>query len=332
MGDLILPPPAPPAPNTLLYHLWKGTYADVYPRIMRTDEWLADVAVEGTCMMGETINVPVIVIRIVDVDNYYALLWDPYAATADFRLYKLVAGTATTLATEAVDLTPGTTSKGKVQAVGTSLKAWRDDVLKFDVTDTAHASGYWGNCMWDGGGGTYLIYQLIATMQRVATASLSPKCIGYFEVPIIGTGTLEDPFRAQMPEELTTHPELGTRNLLALSHASLIPTVPITGRPIHGTALVRIFEQPDRDPALRDIPTCLDTLRGMAGVTELTREDAISRAKTLDPKLTDFDLRRFSETSAKRMTKEYVRWRFDTFKVEITEEEAIRYLMSDKGW
>jgi len=90
---------------------------------------------------------------------------------------------------------------------------------------------------------------------------------------------------------LEDDPELGTINLLATSHSSLIPTDRDTGLPIHETALIQIFEQPDRSFHLRSIPDCLAALKKMAGVKELTREQAIKRALELDDLLTEEDLK-----------------------------------------
>jgi len=266
--------------------------------------------------------------RIVDDNNFYAAnIWSA-RTTADFYMLKIIAGTITELGYESIDLSANDIYNYKFSCLGTTLAGYREDMVtpKISVTDTALANGKWGLIMRNDYPENPLYYAWLR-----APSSLSPKPIAYFEVPIIGDGSEENPFRPQMPEELTSHPELGTRNLLALSHASLIPSDPTTGRPIYGTCLVRIFEQPDRDPTLRDIPACLDALRGMTGVTELTREDAISRARVLDDKLHLFDLVRVP-TPVKDQIKEYIEWRRTVHKVEMPEEVARRYLESDKGW
>jgi len=282
-----------------------------------------DKAVEAfVCDIGMVVG------RSQGAGNYYRALTVMPASTADFRIDKIVSDVVTIIASEAVDITSETSWKIKLEIVGTTLKGYREDMVtpKINVTDTALANGKWGLIMRNDYPENPLYYAWLR-----APSSLSPKPIAYFEVPIIGDGSEENPFRPQMPEELTSHPELGTRNLLALSHASLIPSDPTTGRPIYGTCLVRIFEQPDRDPTLRDIPTCLDTLRAMTGVTELTRDDAISRARVLDDKLHLFDLVRVP-TPVKDQIKEYIEWRRTVHKVEMPEMVARRFLESDKGW
>lgn len=169
-----------------------------------------------------------------------------------------------------------------------------------------------------------------------ATASPQPKPIAYFEVPIVGDGSVENPFRVQMPEEIVTDPKLGKRNLLALTHSALIKTDRATGKPIEYTALVRVFEQPDRDVALRPISACLDALRAMAGVRELTREQAIARAKQLDPDLTDADLLPIPSTAPdfKTRLEDYIAHREGLgVKRELIDDKLMEsYLQEDKSW
>jgi len=269
-------------------------------------------------------------VRHIDSVNFYMQVKDAGQATDDHRLWKHVAGVDTLIGSEAVDLAIQNIHLFKVSAQGTTLSCYRDDmtVAKFSVTDATHASGHVGTFEVRGhvDGWAFPLWLILR-----APSSPSPEPIAYFETPIIGAGTIDDPYRPQLPYEEYIDPVLGKRNLQALSHSSLIPTDPATGRPIHGTALVRIFGQPDRDPALRDIPACLDTLRGMAGVTELTRDDAIRRARALDDKLHLFDLVRVP-TPVKDQIKEYIEWRRTVHKVEMPEELAKRYLESDKGW
>jgi len=290
-----------------------------------TIDTFADKRIEGVPSCGVSGSDIVIGIRIVDENNNYHAMLNATVATGDHQIRQLVAGTITSLATEAVDLEENKPYPLAFQVSGTTLSGFRGNVeipvtATITATDTDLTSGRAG-----------ILPFRVGWALLKAPASPSPRPIAYFEVPIIGTGTVDDPFRPQMPEELTTHPELGTRNLLAMSHAPLIPVDRATGKPVHGTALVRIFEQPDRDPTLRDIPSCLDALRGMAGVTELTRDDALRRARALDDKLHLFDLVRIP-TPVKDQIKEYIEWRRTIHKVEMSEMAAKRYLESDKGW
>jgi len=297
-----------------------------YPIITTIDSW-ADRRLEGVASGGSYWMDGGFYLRFVDDKNwYFNRLYIP-DASSDNAILKCVAGTETRLAYEPVDLTDHRANSLAFETIGTTLNNYRGtDALPTTVTvsatDTTFASGKAGICN---------IRPAESAVWLKLPASRMPRVIAYFEVPITGTGKPYDPFTAQMPYEERIDPILGKRNLLALSHSALIPTGS-GGQPLHGTALVRVFEQPDRDPALRDVPVCLDVLRAMAGVREMTRDEAIRRAKEMDDKLTDFDLIRFSKTDAERVAKEFIRWRRDAYKVEITEEEAIRVLISEKGW
>jgi len=306
----------------------KLAYSPIEIANLALQEVLTDKAIESIQRVVSWATV--IYGRLTDLNNWYRTCYNTGFATADFFIQKKTAGTPAILASEAVDLATNDWYRTKCSISGTLIEGYRVDMVtpKVSVTDTDHASGYFGIGYFTGDG--VLLSKLPETFLR-SPSSEPPRVLAYFEVPIIGTGTNEDPFRPQMPEELTTHPELGVRNLLAMSHASLIPTDPTTGKPIHGTALVRIFEQPDRDPTLRDIPTCLGALRAMTGVVELTRDDALRRARELDDKLHLFDLVRIP-TPVKDQIKEYIEWRRTVHKVEMPEEVARRFLESDKGW
>jgi len=294
-----------------------------------TTEFFADKAIEFSTISIPDIASWILMARFIDFDNHYRVAYAVGLATKDFVLTKEVAGVVTNLAFESVDLTAWARSRCKLSCLGTTISAYRDDLTTpvLSVTDVDLASGRFGGSAWERG----RIYSSFHQLFLRAPSSPPRKTLAYFEVPITGTGIDEDPFRPQMPEELTTHPKLGTRNLLALPHASLIPTDPTTGKPIHGTALVRIFEQPDRDPTLRPIPACLGVLRRMEGVVELTRDDALRRAREMDDRLHLFDLISIPEPTEAQIN-EYIAWRKDIHGVEMTKEEAKRYLKIDKGW
>ena len=196
--------------------------------------------------------------------------------------------------------------------------------------------------------------------------SPTPKPAAFFEVPVVGSGTLEDPFRAQMPEEVVVDwslnptakkkydvlkakgftdeeiailvPEVLSvrKNLLALTHSSLIKTDRATGKPVDYVAIVRVFDQPDRGPALRPISKCLNALRAMPGVKELTRDEAIKRAKQIDPDLTDVDLLPISPSSPdfKAVLRDYIAHREALgVKRELIDDKLMeRCLAEEKGW
>jgi len=220
-------------------------------------------------------------------NDYYVQRKATYKTTADHEIKKRFAGTWSVIAAEAVDLDARIWYWWKLSCSGTTIAGYRDDLVtpKISVIDTDIPSGQFGI----GGRGDKSGWFYVSVTFLRAPSSPSPRTIGYFEVPIVGSGTIDDPFRAQLPEELERHPRWGPINRLALSHASLI-RVGRDGKPIEYVTVVRIFDQPDRQGHLRPIDRCLDALREM-GAKELTREEAIRRAKELDDKLTDKDLK-----------------------------------------
>jgi len=258
--------------------------------------------------------------RFIDSDNYYGVGYlYTGAATEDFRIFKVVAGTLTYLAVEAVDLSPGWWDiVGSIS--GINLKASRDGGVTYPLTatDTDITDGGWGWRCWAG--------DVVAPISWGSPTSVLRKPIAYFEVPIIGDGSEENPFRPKMPEEI-----VDTVNKQSLPYSALIPIDRATKSPKHGIALVRILEQPDRNTGLRSLSYCLDSLRAMTGVTELTRDEALVRARELDDKLHRFDLIRVPTPTIDQI-KEYMDWRKTIFGIEMIEEEIERYLKSDKGW
>jgi len=308
----------------------------------------ADKAVFGGVQVNDW---PAIVGRLQGYFDLYYNYYYPGATTADHGLRKLVGGAVTVLGTEAIDID----YKGRglmIRCSGTTIESMRFELLSvvdplalpaadytISVTDTSFASGYFGyrnlhEVANYGGTTPDCVWLKSASSPEPGSASASvrlPKTLGYYEVPIIGDGSEENPFRAQMPYEEYIDPVLGKRNLQALSHSSLIPTDPTTGKPIHGTALVRIFEQPDRDATLHPIASCLDALRAMPGVRELTRGEALRLAREMDDKLHLCDLE-----PKEGKGREYVDWRIRVLGVKpelIDEKRVIEYAEREqKGW
>jgi len=229
--------------------------------------------------------------RFIDIYNYYwNQIYQP-ATTSDHRLLKYVTGVSTLLGYEAVDLATEGYTLFKLRCIGTTIESYRVDMVtpKISVTDVDIASGRFRAFMeFPVGATNYGCNPFTAFL--TASSSTSPKTIAYFEASIIGKGTEEDPYRPQMPEKIIEDPKLGKRNLLALSYSSLIPIDRATGKPLHGTCLIRIFEQPDRDSALQDIPSSITALKAMTGVRELTLDDAKLLAERLDDRLRDGEI------------------------------------------
>ena len=288
--------------------------------------------------------------------NGYIVAHEYAAAAADHQLLKVTAGSWTIIATEAVDLSGNFWTLGEM--VGSTLKSFRlasipttptlNPAANLSATDTSYASGHYGagyNAYpltgvanpnpWSLTPSTFAAIMNSFISTRVM--SPAPKPIAYFEVPVVGSGTPDDPFRAQMHEEIVFEPTLKKNtNRLALTHSALIKSDPATGKPVEYRAIVRIFDQPDRQPHLRDIATAINALRAMKGVRELTREEAIREAKRLDDKLTDVDLMPIKRTDIGFRTKhrDYIAHRESLgVKRELIDDEIMeRYLEEDKGW
>jgi len=213
--------------------------------------------------------------------NYYRANLARPAVTLDFKLSKVVADVITILAEEAVDIGLGTWWKIKLEITNTTLKGYREDMTtpKITATDTAFTTeGKWG--VGDDGVYTERYSALIsfATCKLVEPASPTPKVLHYYEVPIIGKGTFNDPLHPKLPEEIVDHPTFGKVNRLAISWGGIIPTDRRTGKPKEYVGLIQVFEQTDRQDHLRPIRTCLSALETISDVRRL-RKDVFERRK-----------------------------------------------------
>jgi hypothetical protein len=245
-------------------------------------------------------------VRYQSKSNHYHLRIVTAKSTGDLEFCKWVNGTETDIAREAVDLGWGG-HYIRMVASGTSFYAYREDMTtaKFSATDTSFASGYWG---WECADYTYPHNSLIWCKLFDPSPQTVRKVLGYYELPVVGLGTPDDPYRAGLPEvlevpstnELDGYPTalkqaiLGNRegkvNRIAVSWSALIPTDPVTGRPLHLTCLVRVFEQPDRQPHLWKVQEALDEIEQLPQVKKHDERSVRVRAKELDPKLKDKDL------------------------------------------
>jgi len=243
----------------------------------------ADKSIEGWCsgnQGGSCIG------RYSDENNLYATGIDPGATTEDFTIAKFVAGTFTKLASEAVDINGGGHHQ-KLSISGTTLSGYRDFATtpQITATDTDLASGLWGITPRLYPGHEHGVDPLVSYLG--APSSSSPEVLGYFEVPIVGKGTRDDPYRPKMPELIEDDPVFGKVNRLALSWSALIPTP--GGKLLSDVCVVRIFKQ-SRQKHLRSIQEALKELRMQAGVKEIDKEEAKKKAKEIDKRLKDKDL------------------------------------------
>jgi len=82
--------------------------------------------------------------RVTDLNDMYFFNFDTLGSATDFGILKSEAGTWTTLAQEAVDLSSTTIYSLRSTIVGSTLEFYRDGVLKLTATDTTFASGVAG--------------------------------------------------------------------------------------------------------------------------------------------------------------------------------------------
>jgi hypothetical protein len=259
----------------------------------------------------------------------------------DHIMYKWLNSVGYWLAYEAVDLPANSLIDGVASAIGSTLKSSRNGGSTFPITatDTSFANGRWGFYLPDTGA------QFTPISFGSPPPPSAPRCIGYYEVPITGSGKRGDPRRPALPElleaptqgELDGYPKTlrdaikcnrdGLVNRLALTVSALYPSR--SG----DTCIVRVFEQPDRQPHIWKIPEVLRHLETQKAipVRKLDVDQAIRRAKEMDPKLSDFDLYDIPSPSDEEIRK-YIRWREERFGAKMSMEVARGYLESKKGW
>jgi hypothetical protein len=85
--------------------------------------------------------------RFVDINNYYYVAM---RSNQTMELKRLVANSPTTIASKAITFNTGTWYKVKLEAVGSSLRVYVDDVLQLSATDTTFASGKMVIGVWNG--------------------------------------------------------------------------------------------------------------------------------------------------------------------------------------
>lgn len=340
-------------------------------------------------------------------ENAYFLEIGVARTTSDFALWKTVAGTHTTLAQEAVDLTAESDYVTALSCYGTTIKGirktttdtfpysweWKTDMpipsadVKITVTDTSIANGAFGlvctnkkytpSTYW--GAVSYWPNAWVALTggNLRDPVCVSPDPLAYFEMPIeffdlpeideYGNINIARQFYGvKMPEEIVTiEKPIPSRwleqkvnvlkakgwtteeikaflpeafpveriNRLAMTWSALIPTDK-SGKPNHGTAIVRIF--PSSPEYIYPIEKRIQALKEMRGVRRLTREEAIDLALKMDDKLHIHDLLPCTKHDlGGKCYREYVEWRIGSVgdKPEHADTDIRkRYVKEKKGW
>jgi len=146
-----------------------------------------------------------IAMRMSDGNNTYTTSLDSTATTADFVLDKRVNGTATKLATEAIDIGASDVYQVVGSISGSTLKGYRDasytttPTLKISATDTTFASGAFGYTKRRDYSGTG-IHEGYALLK--APLSTLPPSQTILELSVEGSGKPDDPYRPSMSKNL----------------------------------------------------------------------------------------------------------------------------------
>lgn len=327
---------------------------DFYSLARLTSEPIADMgirsrlntATEYACMYG----------RHIDHNNFYAVYLYYGYSTSDHRIIKKVAGEITVLAQEAVDLPSGYWYWTRLEIVGSTLKSYRatsPDVEEptepqLTVTDTDITKGRWGVRHWGlGGRGLHGLFYFLKQ-----PASTPPKPIRYYLVNIKedekGVFQPDIPSKPTFIKKLTVFDEEKYNKLrkalagkfsieqvnmlaetlgfistgewvdkLASTWTVLCPTV--KGKPKDSIGVLRIFNVSD--------VRLFDELEAK-GAKKIDREKAVKQALKLDDKVHLADLEPLDEKYAD----EYIKWKQDTSKIEMTKESAKAYVKSYMGW
>jgi len=306
--------------------------------------------------------------RLQDRYNFYHTTLYPNT----FELGKRVNNVLTVLASESVSI-DGSGRGLCLSITGSSPRAMRfelptpTDPLRMPspartltATDTTFANGRWGYRNF--GEESTHGFSTPDAVYLMNPMSPSPQPVAYYEVPVVGSGTEEDPYRVQMPEQVEMDwgrdplvkrkydvlksrgftdeeievlvPEVSfcRVNRLGLTVSSLIVTEP-SGKPREYTAVVRVFADDDGNGVLKPLDVRLRALERIKGVRRLSREEAIEKARRMDDKLHLVDLLPMRRAD-KRVVREYVEWRLSLgVKPEQIDEQVVtRYVMEEKGW
>jgi len=137
--------------------------------------------------------------------NLYQLVISSPQSTADFGLSKFTNGSFSWITRESVDLSSGYFAPCKLSISGSTLKGYREDLTtpKITATDTDHASGYFGiRAGWK----QPIVLPMSCWLRPPSSPVPLAKVI--VEVGIIGSGTVDDPFRPNLAQSLKKITEL----------------------------------------------------------------------------------------------------------------------------
>jgi hypothetical protein len=163
-----------------------------------TIDSFADMAIEGYFFDSYYGSVGGSLQRTIDNSDAYSTSAYSVATTKDIFQDKVVAGVATTIGNEAVDLTPGRTYFVKTSWAGSTCIVYRENMItpKFTVTDTSIASGRWGRSSVNVRGNAF------GDGWLRAPSTPAPPALTVLEVEVEGSGAPEDPYRPLLNKNL----------------------------------------------------------------------------------------------------------------------------------
>jgi len=151
--------------------------------------------------LSDTYYTSVLRVRLTDYQNTYYDYFAVGGATPQ-RLYKVVSGTQTQLAS---GTTGPTTVDGlhyvKLSALGSTIKSYLNSITPISATDTSFASGklgVGGTRHSDNIAGILSIAYIAARLVAAGSPAQIPQ--EFFEVEVVGSGSMEDPFRPNLPD------------------------------------------------------------------------------------------------------------------------------------
>jgi hypothetical protein len=159
-----------------------------------TTDSFTDKSIRWNCISARNM----VLARSVDASNDYEQFHDTAKTTGDHFIARIVGGTWTALASEAVDLSVNETYLFIFSISGSTLKGFRDDLAtpKITVTDTNIASGRWGIGAFDVD--TYATSGLASLLNIPATTL--PPALAVLEVEVEGGGG--EPYRPLLNKNL----------------------------------------------------------------------------------------------------------------------------------
>jgi hypothetical protein len=170
-----------------------------------TNDSFTDKAVRAIALIGSDLG-HLCIGRWSAIGTHYHNFINTTATTADHKIQKIVAGTITVLATEAVDLSSKQPYTVMFSVSGSTLKSFRSDAVsdilpitpQLTATDTALTSGRFGigNRADVSHDGTIVFGRLLAPVSPGSEAS------AVIEASVTGSGSLDDPYRPALAQEL----------------------------------------------------------------------------------------------------------------------------------